>query len=39
VGLGADPEQLIEETAARSDAARARARRLVAAFLALGRSA
>ena len=31
-----DPDQLVAETAARSAEARARARRLVAAFLALG---
>ena len=34
--LGLDPGQLVAETAARSAEARARARRLVAAFLALG---
>ena len=39
VALGADPERLIEETAARSAEGRTRARRLVAAFLALGGSA
>jgi GMP synthase-like glutamine amidotransferase len=37
--LGTDPDQLVAETAARSAEARARARRLVAAFLALGGSA
>ena len=37
--LGLDPGQLVAETAARSAEARARARRLVAAFLALGESA
>ena len=36
VALGTDPDQLVAETAARSAEARARARRLVAAFLALG---
>jgi GMP synthase-like glutamine amidotransferase len=39
VALGIDPDQLVAETAARSAEARVRARRLVAAFLALGRSA
>ena len=39
VALGTDPAQLVAETAARSAEARARARRLVAAFLALGGSA
>ena len=39
VALGTDPDQLARETAARSAEARARARRLVAAFLALGGSA
>jgi hypothetical protein len=39
VALGTDPDQLVAETAARSAEARARARRLVAAFLALGGSA
>jgi GMP synthase-like glutamine amidotransferase len=39
VTLGTDPAQLVAETAARSAEARARARRLVAAFLALGGSA
>ena len=37
--LGTDPDQLVAETAARSAEARARARRLVTAFLALGGSA
>ena len=37
--LGADPERLIAETEARSAEARARARRLVTAFLSLGESA
>jgi GMP synthase-like glutamine amidotransferase len=36
VALGTDPDQLVAETAVRSTEARARARRLVAAFLALG---
>jgi len=36
VSLGTDPDQLITETAVRSTEARTRARRLVAAFLALG---
>ncbi len=39
VALGTDPDQLIAETAAGSAQAAARARRLVAAFLALGGSA
>jgi GMP synthase-like glutamine amidotransferase len=39
VALGTDPDQLVAETAARSAEARTRARRLVAAFLALGGSA
>jgi len=34
--LGTDPDQLVAETAVRSTEARTRARRLVAAFLALG---
>jgi len=36
VALGTDPDQLVAETAVRSTEARTRARRLVAAFLALG---
>jgi GMP synthase-like glutamine amidotransferase len=39
MALGTDPDQLVAETAARSAGARARARRLVPAFLALGGSA
>ena len=39
LALGTDPDQLVAETAARSAGAQARARRLVAAFLALGESA
>ena len=39
VAFGTDPERLIAETAARSAEGRARARRLVTAFLALGESA
>jgi len=39
VALGADPDQLVAETATRAAEAGARARRLVAAFLTLGRSA
>ena len=35
VALGADPDQLIAETAARSAEAQVRARRLVTAFLRL----
>ena len=38
MALGTDPDQLVAETAARSAEARARARRLVTAFLALGGS-
>ena len=39
MALGTDPDQFVAETAARSAEARARARRLVTAFLALGGSA